>query len=212
MVELLVIIAVICILASLLLPAVAGSISRARQIACCGNINQIGRCVTLYSSDNQGCIPNILPGMEQSSIPIVRLPNGTFIALGRLLNSYTADVRIFGCPGSPGYEGDKIAENLLRTPMLWSAYLYRSCSSGFAERLADPANADKALAADFACVTASGEQFAPHDYMYSTILYSDCHTEIRRNSRIPFELYTVQAARHGELIPDCSSVWKNTDK
>ena len=212
MIELLVVIAILCILFSLLLPAASGSISKVNIAMCSGNLRQLGQSITLYSQDNQGLIPNAITGMESSSIPILRLPDQQYLALGRLYKSYLEDLRIFGCPASPGYTPDEVERRSNTSVMLWSAYLYRNQCSGFQPVLNSPVNANKAIVMDFACITAAGEQFAPHNYLASNLLYSDCRVETRRNSRTPFELYTAQAARHGSITPDCTKLWQNSDE
>jgi len=54
LVELLAVLAVIAILASLLLPGLAKAKSKARQISCVSNQRQLGLAATLYMGDNDG--------------------------------------------------------------------------------------------------------------------------------------------------------------
>ena len=210
--EMLVIITLLCLLAGFLLPALTATLDRAKLTACSNNLRNIGNAVLQYSQDNSGEIPNILPGMEHNSIPVLRLPGNTVLALGRLMNIYTGGVRIFGCPDSPGCSGEDV-EKLWNSPaMVWSAYLYRGLSNNFQSKLHKANNFSKPYIMDFACITNQGKEFAPHNYMAVNILFPDCHTETRRNNNEPFKLFTAQAARHGEITPDCTLLWQNADK
>lgn len=213
LVELLAIITILCILAVLMLPAASGTVNRAKLTACSNHLRQIGTATGSYTIDNMGFIPNIMPELEDSSIPIIRLPNGTLLALGRLFSGgYITDIKNFGCHASPGCEPEEIARNFRTTPMLWIAYLYRSQDYGFDPILSSEINQDRAYLTDFACVTAEGRNFAPHGYLFSNILFTDGHTECRENSPVPFEKFTIQAFRHNENTPDCTTVWRHTDK
>jgi|GEM_PF-5671654 len=210
--ELLVVTTVICILAGLIMPSLAAGINRAKLASCGNNLRNIGQSVILYCSDNSGNIPNILPGMEQNSIPVMRLPNNMVLALGRLMDSYLDNVCIFGCPDSPGCGADEVTKLWNSSAMVWTAYLYRGQNNMFQSKLNSPENFSKPYVMDFACLTNQGEQFAPHSYQFSNLLFPDCRIETRRNSREPFKLYTAQAARHGEITPDCTALWQNADR
>lgn len=59
LVELLVVIAVIGILTSLLLPALAMGRERARGLVCQGNLKQIGMSVLMYANDHDDMIPSV---------------------------------------------------------------------------------------------------------------------------------------------------------
>jgi type II secretory pathway pseudopilin PulG len=50
--EMLVSIAIICVLASLLLPVVTGAKARAKQVVCISNLRQLGLALEMYKSDN----------------------------------------------------------------------------------------------------------------------------------------------------------------
>ncbi len=57
LIELLVVIAIIAILAGLLLPVLARSKNKAKDINCVSNLKQIGIALTLFADDNEGKLP-----------------------------------------------------------------------------------------------------------------------------------------------------------
>lgn len=57
LIELLVVVAIIAILASLLLPALSGAKERANRIQCLGNTRQFGLAAILYGQDNREMVP-----------------------------------------------------------------------------------------------------------------------------------------------------------
>jgi len=100
LIELLVTIGIIGILAAMLLPALNSSRERAKQIACIGNLKQIGLALNMYLSDNRFIMPyctmspsNPPPGEEN------------FPGIVDVLLTYTNKNReVFCCPGDANKE------------------------------------------------------------------------------------------------------------
>lgn len=67
LVELLVVIGVVALLVGLLLPAIAGSWIRAREIASAANLRSIGQLVEVYAGRNAGRYPAPVPGRPYPS-------------------------------------------------------------------------------------------------------------------------------------------------
>ncbi len=112
LVELLVVIAVIAILAALLFPALAAARAKARQTACLSNLRQVGIGITLYASDNSGCIPfgpkagaftspmNFYPSTGAPT-SLISLSGGAPVGLGLLLSQQlSGQPKALFCPGA----------------------------------------------------------------------------------------------------------------
>jgi prepilin-type N-terminal cleavage/methylation domain-containing protein len=95
LIELLVVIAIIAILASLLLPVLAGSKERAKRIACKNNLRQMIIAVHLYAGDQQEKIPNGICDGDYDYPPLVS--TNTWRSFVDASGSH----KIIGCPGLP---------------------------------------------------------------------------------------------------------------
>jgi len=92
LIELLFVIAIISILASLLLPALNRARDKAKSIACASNLKQIGCAVLMYSNDNDARIPG---WMQTSSV------NTDTYRWVSVLLPYAGNGSLWVCPGSP---------------------------------------------------------------------------------------------------------------
>jgi prepilin-type N-terminal cleavage/methylation domain-containing protein/prepilin-type processing-associated H-X9-DG protein len=94
LVELLVVIAVLGILASLLLPALSRAKEAGRSAKCISNLRQIGIALNLWVGDND----NKMPVMRDAPVP-PNAPVGPEPSPDMVLSNYVSGVmRIFECP------------------------------------------------------------------------------------------------------------------
>lgn len=140
-IELLIVIAIIAILASLLLPALNKSRSRAQQISCTSNLKQIGTGAVSYAGDqNDWWCPATLSAWGSSNIHyelnwITRLWP---YAVGREFElSKCTEKSIFICPGGTEeelfrYNGSSAGSGYPITNLTWNLRLggYRDNSTG----------------------------------------------------------------------------------
>jgi prepilin-type N-terminal cleavage/methylation domain-containing protein/prepilin-type processing-associated H-X9-DG protein len=112
LVELMVVVGVVAILASLLLPALASAKEKVRRASCLSNLRQVGMAIHLYADDQEGAIPfgpTAPPFTSPASFypstgtptSLLSLQSGAPVGLGLLLGYYLADApRVLFCPGS----------------------------------------------------------------------------------------------------------------
>jgi prepilin-type N-terminal cleavage/methylation domain-containing protein len=113
LVEMLVVIAIIGILASLMLPGLWRATERARMIQCINNLRQSGIGISLYTADYDDCFPEATVEETNGISKLVKLGIGGFDPAGeRLTNRPTASIRplypyippseVFHCPKDHG--------------------------------------------------------------------------------------------------------------
>jgi prepilin-type N-terminal cleavage/methylation domain-containing protein/prepilin-type processing-associated H-X9-DG protein len=99
LVEMLVVVAIIAILASIVFPVFSRARAAARKAACASNLRQIGTAFELYVSDNDECLPDAWSDCAAITSP----PN---LNAGRLLwpeaiQPYCKNTDLFTCPEVP---------------------------------------------------------------------------------------------------------------
>ncbi|EEF61022.1 prepilin-type N-terminal cleavage/methylation domain-containing protein [Pedosphaera parvula] len=92
LVELLVVLAIIAILASLLFPAIARTKESGRSAGCLSNLHQLGIALQLYVQDNE----NHLPKMYDWSTNL--LLNTIGPSMVQVLSNYASSANVFRCP------------------------------------------------------------------------------------------------------------------
>lgn len=132
LVELLVVITIIVILASLLLPAVSKAKGAARRTSCVGNVRQINMATRMFADDNDDFIPytNSLSFSYKERIKAY---------LGQQGNS-SLDDKVFACPSDDFDLSGQLADWFLQEPgsrsfhrqpwTLFSSYAFNSEARG----------------------------------------------------------------------------------
>lgn len=99
LIELLVVLAILGVLASLLMPALGRAKDKARNVACLGNLRQLGIAVRTYADDREALLPlaELLP--SQPINPAAPLPRIRDVLAAELGHSDTnSGPGVFRCP------------------------------------------------------------------------------------------------------------------
>ncbi len=137
MIELLSVIAIIALLASLLLAAVGSAKSSGRRSACLSNLRQIGLAIHVYADDNNGSIPygptappftspaSFYPSTG-SPTSLLSLQGGAPVGLGLMLREYVGQTpRILFCPGADQNLNAEAELKKVGTTQAQCSYYYR---------------------------------------------------------------------------------------
>lgn len=135
--ELLVVMAIISVLASLLLAAVSSAKSSGRRAVCISNLRQIGLAVHSYANDNSGRIPYgpIAPPFTSpasfypstgSPTSLISLQGGSAVGLGLLLRDQLAQSpKVLFCPGADQPLNADVELKRVGTTQAQGSYYYR---------------------------------------------------------------------------------------
>lgn len=190
--ELLVVMAIIAVLASLLLPVISRASIRARQAWCASNLRQIGIGLTVFADAHQGRYPWQVPVFEGGSAERNlqgMIHGGTFLrssAAFQAASNELSHTRIVSCPGTS-----------TRWAPSWNQL--RPAHVNYAVNLrSEPGRTDSVLAVDdnlsIPPVPASQARRATNDVVSwtperhadrGTALFADAHVAITRNVRLP---------------------------
>jgi prepilin-type N-terminal cleavage/methylation domain-containing protein len=107
LIEILVVIAIIAILASLLLPVLSSGKSKGKRVACFNNLKQFAISSQMYSADNDGKLVDNLPIAQGTNVWVpgsmtepTQATNQALIRQGKLY-PYASQVPIYRCPADP---------------------------------------------------------------------------------------------------------------
>ena len=118
LVEMLIVIAIIVVLASLLVPAVAKARASAAHGRCAAQLHDIGQMLQMYFAENHNTLPKV------NMMPSLQPPLNSYPSLVKLLAPYDrGGTRVFDCPA------DQITQPAPDAPPGFETYFAREQSS-----------------------------------------------------------------------------------
>ncbi len=107
MIELIIVIAIIGLLATVAMPEMTKTIDRARSVGCMGNLRQIGVAVTAYVADNDGKYPLIEPNPDQPVYPEDEKDGPQAKPLLEELEPYGVNKQVLKCPSDKTFFAER---------------------------------------------------------------------------------------------------------
>ena len=124
LIELLIVIAIIAILASLLLPALGQARNTAKKITCCNNLKQWGLISGYYQGDYEGYLPQPIPKTGGKYWQHYNSPLRKIYFSGTSYSEWGRASKINGCPGR--FDDGNVNS--------WRYYSYIICENTFCDR------------------------------------------------------------------------------
>src|SRR4051812_48990517 len=103
--DLLVVVAVVCVLLAMIVPAVVSLRGKSKLSQCQANLGQIARCISMYSDDNQKTFPIL---NSSAAIGVWWMYKEQVKQYGGLQGKSSPKDKLFACPDDRGYEESPI--------------------------------------------------------------------------------------------------------
>lgn len=185
LIELLIVIAIIAILASMLMPALTSARDRGRAISCLGNIRQIGSAMNFYANDHHDYLPrySITPAGGNGDYWVNTLVNGNYAPTPEWMDkSYAKTSRkkttIFRCP-SEVQEGS----GDYGVPITWSSTQAASYEKIFFDQTTNVKRDAIRSASARLMLADAGQYIGPGDYRPALCIYVNLDSFYTPNPR-----------------------------
>lgn len=209
MVELLVVIAVIGVLASLFLPVLNTVKKKGNLINCTNNFSQMGKAMASYTMDYNDMIPPVPnTGHSKASTDYVKVNANYVVGLGYLVNDeYGITPDMLTCSLNTARDGETIIKNWKNDALTKGTPFYREGDADFNVKWSH--NGMRAFAMDSSQIDNSDKVISSgHGNLENTnVVFTDGHVDNKKNNSIPGNRFTTNT---NFLTWD--SVWQNADK
>ncbi len=173
LVELLTVIGIIAILASLLLPALNQAKFKAKEIECVNTLKNHGIAAVSYSGDHDGMIPMGTPTVYSgTSTNVINIP-GNLIGMGEWLVEMGDAKQMYGCALHDPKTPDVVAADLEADAFTQGSSYYRETDNGFKARLSQNESKDAFIADNSDFTTGH----MAHSGKSTNALYADGHVK-----------------------------------